>query len=171
MPFYQFGEVIFLKLMSTQQWTDYIISHFSHYNRSITKLQAEWICKAVENHSAYVQQLAWLVFTQTETGEKVKDDMLSDALERLLETNEQLFMQQIEPLSTYQMNFLRAVTNGVHTSFGDIAIREEYNLGSYSNIERLKSALLERDLIDLDGKNIFLTDPIFTIWLKKRIFI
>ncbi len=170
MPFYQFGDTLFLKLIATEQWTPYIISHFEQFGRKISEAQAEWICNTVENHSAYVQQLAWMVFCLVNPGEEVTEDILQSALSDLFDSNELIFMQQIEPLTTYQMNFLRAVSDGIHKDFGDREIREGYNLGSNSNITRLKTALLARDIIDTDGAGIYFTDPLFKQWWKRKQF-
>ena len=170
MPFYQFGDTIFLKRLSTEEWTNYIVSHFEQYNRHITKEQAAKICDTVDHYSAYVQQLSWIIFTKMREGESVSNQLIDAALEDLLDSNELLFMQQTESLTTYQMNFLRAVVSGVHQDFGEKHIRENYDLGSSSNIARLKKALIDRDLIDTDGRSITITDPVFSIWFKRKGF-
>ena len=132
---------------------------------------AEEICKFTENYSAYVQQLAWLVFTLKEEGETVTEDDVRQAENDLLATNDILFMQMIEPLSEFQLNFLRAIASGIKKDFGLSEVREEYNLGSYSNITRLKTALLERDLIEKQNTELVITDPIFAKWLKRKIML
>ena len=168
MPFYQFGDMIFLKRLTTEQWTEYIVSHFEQFNRHISEKQAVRICQLVDHYSAYVQQLSWIVFANMKEGETVTDKMIDDALNDLLDSNELLFMQQTESLTTYQMNFLRAVVSGIHHDFGERNIREDYNLGSSSNIDRLKKALISKDLIDSDGRSITITDPIFSLWFKRK---
>lgn len=170
MPFYQFGDTIFLKRLSTEEWTNYIVSHFEQYDRHITEEQAAKICDTVDHNSAYVQQLSWIIFTKMREGESVSNQLIDTALEDLLDSNELLFMQQTESLTTYQMNFLRAVVSGVHQDFGEKHIRENYDLGSSSNIARLKKALIDRDLIDTDGRSITITDPVFSIWFKRKGF-
>ena len=132
---------------------------------------AEEICKFTENYSAYVQQLAWLVFTLKEEGETVTENDVKQAKNDLLATNDILFMQMIEPLSEFQLNFLRAIIVGVTKDFGLSEVRKEYNLGSYSNITRLKTALLERDLIEKQETEWVITDPIFAKWLKQKIML
>ena len=168
MPFYQFGDMIFLKRLTTEQWTEYIVSHFEQFNRHISEKQAARICQLVDHYSAYVQQFSWIVFTNMKEGETVTDKMIEDALNDLLDSNELLFMQQTESLTTYQMNFLRAVISGIHTGFGEKNVREEFNLGSSSNIDRLKKTLISKDLIDYDGRSITVTDPIFSLWFKRK---
>ena len=171
MPFFQFGDTISLNKIATEDWVEYIVSHFADGKRTISHALAEEICKFTENYSAYVQQLAWLVFTLKEEGETVTEDDVRQAENDLLATNNILFMQMIEPLSEFQLNFLRAIASGIKKDFGLSEVREEYNLGSYSNITRLKTALLERDLIEKKETEWVITDPIFAKWLKRKIML
>lgn len=171
MPFYQFGDIISLDKIATADWVEYIVSHFSDGKRTISRALAEDICRFTENYSAYVQQLSWLVFTQKEEGETVTEEDVKQAMNDLLATNEILFMQMIEPLSEYQLNFLRAIASGVTKDFGLSEVREEYKLGSYSNINRLKTALLERDLIEKRGAETVMTDPVFAKWIKRKVML
>ena len=171
MPFYQFGDIISLDKIATADWVEYIVSHFADGKRTISCALAEDICKFTENYSAYVQQLSWLVFTQKEEGETVTEEDVKQAMNDLLATNEILFMQMIEPLSEYQLNFLRAIASGVTKDFGLSEVREEYKLGSYSNINRLKTVLLERDLIEKRGAETVMTDPVFAKWIKRKVML
>ena len=171
MPFFQFGDTISLNKIATENWIEYIVSHFADGKRTISHALAEEICKFTENYSAYVQQLAWLVFTLKEERETVNEDDVRQAENDLLATNDILFMQMIEPLSEFQLNFLRAIALGIKKDFGLSEVREEYNLGSYSNITRLKTALLERDLIEKQETEWVITDPIFAKWLKRKIML
>ena len=171
MPFFQFGDTISLNKIATEDWVEYIVSHFADGKRTISHALAEEICKFTENYSAYVQQLAWLIFTLKEEGETVTEDDVRQAENDLLATNDILFMQMIEPLSEFQLNFLRAIALGIKKDFGLSEVREEYNLGSYSNITRLKTALLERDLIEKQNTGLVITDPIFAKWLKRKIML
>ena len=171
MPFFQFGDTISLNKIATEDWVEYIVSHFADGKRTISHALAEEICKFTENYSAYVQQLAWLVFTLKEEGETVTEDDVRQAENDLLATNNILFMQMIEPLSEFQLNFLRAIALGIKKDFGLSEVREKYNLGSYSNITRLKTALLERDLIEKQNTGLVITDPIFAKWLKRKIML
>ena len=48
-------------------------------------------------------------------------------------------------------------------------IRQQYHLGSYSNIPRLKTALINADLIDSSPQTgITITDPVFEQWIRKK---
>jgi len=54
------------------------------------------------------------------------------------------------------------------TSFGSKTILEKYNLGSKSNIARIKTALQDKEMIDFDKDSVYLEDPVFKIWYKRN---
>lgn len=168
MPFYQFGDLILLNKIPTDDWTDYITSHFEKAGRHISAELAKSICKAVDDYPSYVQHLASIILIRTEPGETATTDILPEAVSELVSTNEALYMQQVEPLTIYQMNMLRAITAGIHSGFNEKSVRTNYDLGSPSNIVRLKDALIEKDLIYSEMKQLYLTDPVFGIWFRKR---
>ena len=169
MPFYQFGDMIFLGKIATDEWVDYIVQHFNDRNRIISSDLARRLCATVDNYSSYVQQLAWLLFTRLNEGDTATDEQFELAVNDLLDANEALFMQQVEPLSAYQMNFLRAIAADHHQGFGEKEIREGFELGSPSNITRLKSSLIGKDLIESRQRGtLYITDPVFLMWMKRR---
>ena len=170
MPLYQFGDFKFLDKIPTETWVEYIVQHFKDRQRTISTEQAAKICQLVDNYSSYVQQLSWLVFSLIDEGQVVTDEHLKQGVKDLLNSQEQLFMLQIEPLTAYQMNFLRCILSGHHDDFGETAVREEFQLGSVSNITRLKTALVDKDIVEMSGKRYYITDPVFALWFRSRMF-
>ena len=167
-PFYQFGQMMYLDKIPIKAWTDYIQSHFEERCRHIPTEIAARLCELVEQQSSYVQQLAAILLSMLPEGTTATEAHLAAAFSALLDASTPLFKQQIATLTGYQLNCLRAVFAGHHSDLGERAVREEFDLGSPSNIPRLKNALLERDLIELDGRDVFIADPIFAHWLKER---
>ena len=94
--------------------------------------------------------------------------MMPSAVSELISTNEALYMQQIEPLSGYQMNLLKAIVSGIHSGYNEKRVRSQFDLGSPSNMVRLRSALIERDLIYSEMRQLYITDPVFALWFRKR---
>lgn len=168
MPFYQFGDLLWLQKIPTSDWIPYIVSHFADAGRSITGKQAEWICSTVENYPSYVQHLCSILLNNTAVGATVSDSQKEPALQELISTNEPLYMQQVEPLSTYQMNLLRAIATGIRQGYNEKKVRSLFNLGSPSNIVRLRDALIERDLIFSEMKQLYIADPVFELWFRRR---
>ena len=168
MPFYQFGDLMWLQKIPTTDWTDYIISHFKSAGRGISKQMVTEICKLVDNYPSYVQHLASIVLNRTPLGATALEEVLPSAVRELISTNEALYMQQIEPLTGYQMNLLRAIVSGIHSGFNEKKVRSQFDLGSPSNLPRLRTALVGRDLIYSEMKQLFITDPVFGLWFRQR---
>ena len=165
MPFYQFGETMFLDKIPTSDWIAYICSRFVKQGKQISEELAQKICETVENNSSYVQQLAWNVFAETNMEATIED--FENGVQALMAQCSGLFEQQIMGLTSYQLNFIRAICDGVHTDFGSKTILENYNLGTKSNITRIKTTLRDRELIDITQDGVFLEDPVFRMWIKK----
>ena len=168
MPFYQFGDLMWLQKIPTSDWKDYIISHFERAGRSISEHMVTRICETVDHYPSYVQHLASIVLNRTPQGETVTEEVLPLAIKELISTNEALYMQQIEPLSGYQMNLLRAIVSGIHSGYNEKKVRAQFDLGSPSNMVRLRDALIERDIIYSEMRQLYITDPVFSLWFRQR---
>lgn len=168
-PFYRFGDLFYLDKISETDWVEYICDRFRVTGKEISRKLASEICTVTDRYSSYVQQLAWLVWLRTDK-HATKEDV-EFGIDRMLDACEPLFIQQTESLSAYQMNFLRALANGVHTGFTRSEILDTYQLGTAANISRLKKALTEKDLIMMTApKTLEISDPILTLWLKRRVW-
>lgn len=166
MPFYQFGDMVFLEKIPTEEWVEYICSRFPQRNIRITEEQARQICQLVDNHSSYVQQLAWNVMIEAD--EVVTDVDINAAFEELLRQSSALFTEQIASLTSYQMNFLRAIVDGVNSGYMSEAVLAKYSLGTKSNISRIIKTLNDKELIEKDGNTIRMADPVFFQWFKRE---
>lgn len=165
-PFYKFGDAIYLQKIGTQDWVEYICNRFSVTGKQISEQLAERICQAVDNHSSYVQQLAWLVWIHTDKIATEKD--FESAYQDLIDQNTPLFEKQTESLTTYQMNFLRAIVGGVESEFTKQEVLTEYQLGSSANVSIVKRALEKKELIEIEKRKISIPDPILKEWLKRE---
>ena len=168
MPFYQFGDLIWLQKIPASDWTDYIISHFKQAGGTITEQMVSRICETVDNYPSYVQHLSAILLNHLPQGGVVTEDMMPQAVTELISTNEALYMQQVEPLSHYQMNLLKAIVSGIHSGFNERGVRSQFDLGAPSNIVRLRQALIERDIIYSEMNQLYITDPVFTLWFRRR---
>lgn len=165
LPFYKFGDAVYLPKISTSDWVKYICGRFEATGKHISKELAEKICRTVDNHSSYVQQLAWLVWIQTK--EVATDQNFEDAFQDIVDQNTPLFEKQTESLTTYQMNFLRAIVNGVHKEFTTQEVLQKYQLGSSANVSTVKRALIKKELIETEKQQVIIPDPVMRIWLKR----
>lgn len=166
-PFYKFGDTMYLPKIGTQDWIAYICRRFEATGKQITKELAEKICQSMENHSSYVQQLAWLVWIHTDKVATEQD--FEAAYQDIIDQNTPLFEKQTESLTTYQMNFLRAVIDGIHSEFTTQEVLHKYQLGSSANVSIVKRALIKKELIEIEKRQVVIPDPVMAVWLKREL--
>lgn len=165
MPFFQFGEMMFLDKIPTADWVPFICSRFERQGKQISEELAKRICETAEGNSSYVQQLAWNVLAETE--QTTTEEDFCRGVDALLAQCSALFEEQLKGLTGYQLNFIRALCDDVSSDFGSKTILENYNLGSKSNISRIKASLQDKEMIDFDKDTVYLEDPVFKIWFKR----
>ena len=167
LPFYKFGDAIYLQKIGTADWVDYIRSRFEATGKRVSRELAEKICQRADNHSSYVQQLAWLVWTHTE--DEATEQDFDNAWRDIVDQNTPLFKKQTESLTTYQMNFLRAVVDGVSDEFTTQEVLRKYQLGTSANVSAVKRALKKKELIEVEKRQVVIPDPILKEWLKREL--
>jgi len=166
MPFYQFGELNYLQPIPTADWISFIQQKFLEKGHVIDAEYVTKICEMVQNQSSYVQQLAWNVMLNTE--KDVTDAVLEQGVEDLLIQCTPLFIEQTGTLTTFQMNFLRAIMAGQHSGFASQEILEKYQLGTKSNVGKMQKTLIEKDFIELRQDGLYLSDPVLQLWLQRQ---
>jgi hypothetical protein len=167
LPFYKFGDTMYLPKISSADWMSYICERFESTGKKISGELAERVCAAVDNHSSYVQQLAWLLWVRTDREATEQD--YENAHQDLIDQNTPLFEKQTENLSAHQMNFLRALVDGVHSEFTSQEVLQRYQLGSSANVSAVKRALIKKELIETGNKQVYLADPVMKLWLKREL--
>lgn len=165
-PLYQFGDFISLSKIEEKHWISYISGRFKTTSKFIYDEHASKICKLVENYSCYVQELAWLVWINTEGF--TSDDIIMDSYEELLHHCSPLFQQLTLNLTTYQMNFIKAVVMGYGETVSGQDTIAKFELGSSANVCRIKESLTKQELIEIQGKKVLIPDPVFREWIKRE---
>ncbi len=165
-PFYKFGDIIPLDPIEEDAWLPYLQQGFKSWGKNISEDIARQLCQMVQLHPSYIQQLAWLTLLNTDS--EATESTLQQGLDDLINENSALFIQQTEHLTPYQLNFLYAMLDGITSDFAKEDIREQYQLGSYSNIARIKTALIEKELIDTNKGVTVFADPVFVLWMRRN---
>lgn len=167
MPFYKFGDILFLQKITNKNWGKFITKRFEDTHKKIAIEDAEYLAQRVDNHSYYVQQLAQQAWLRTKLN--CSKEIIDDSLQSIKNQLSLLFVGQIETLASTQINFLKAVIDG-ETVFGSQQNLKKYRFGSSANLKNIKSALISREIIDIQAKNVDILDPIFKLWLKEDFF-
>jgi len=165
MPFYKFGDIMFLEKIATSHWVKFICKQFASTKKQISETLAQGIVELVKNHSYYVQQLSHLVWVRTQKSATKK--IMGEAAQDLLKQNDIFFNREVEHLSNLQVNFLAALANGVQ-NFHSHQVINQYRLGSSSNVTRIKDALEKKEIIDTLAPKLEFLDPVFALWFETK---
>ncbi len=166
MPFYRFGEIMYLQKIEEKYWVRYITLAFERTKKTITPALAAQIAQMVKHHPYYVQQLAHLTWIATEKTVDLKT--IERATDDLLNQNAILYYKDTENLSSTQLNFLKAVASNVEALSSKEAI-SKFNLGTSANVSKIKDTLLKHEIIDIQNSKVVFIDPAFELWFKKNI--
>lgn len=165
MPFYQFGDMLFIEKIPLEMWVPFICERFEASGKKISESYAQKICETVENYSSYVQQMAWNVFTSTE--HEVDEEAYQQGFDITMEQTTPLFVEQTQSLTTYQMNLLRAICCDHHADFMRSEVTDRFPLGTRNNLPRILNALKERELIEMCNDGSYdISDPMFKLWFR-----
>ncbi|HHV85117.1 MAG TPA: ATP-binding protein [Petrimonas sp.] len=167
MPFYKFGDIMFLEKIPAEDWVLFIQKRFTDTKKEIPIGEAEQIAVLADNHSYYVQQLAQQVWFRT--AKRATPEIVESAFEDIISQLSLLFVNMTDSLSKRQLSLLNAILNNENqlTSKATLA---KYNLGTSANVIQLKKRLIELDIIDEMKGQIQFLDPMYKHWLATRYF-
>ena len=163
MPFYKFGEILFLSKIDNKHWSSFIVKRFKKTGKSIALKNASKIAALVDNHPYFVQQLANAIWISTP--EKCGEDEIEKGLKNLLNQYDLIFSRELDGLSNLQLNLLKAIANNEERLSSKETIKK-YNLSSSASVNRSKEALIQKEIIDTFHQKITFLDPLFKIWFK-----
>lgn len=165
MPFYKFGDILFLQKINREDWITFISQRFIDTGKQISDELSGMIADKMKNHPYYTQQLSQQTWLRT--SKDCSEAIVNEAFNSLIGQLSLLFTNIIDALTSRQISFLIAVADGV-VNFSSKDILKQYQLGTSANIKNLKKATLEKDLIDiLPGNTIEIQDPAFEYWLTN----
>jgi len=167
MPFYKFGDIVFLEKIPAPDWIKFIAGRFTETGKSIGNDEAALIAELTECHSYYVQQLAQQSWLRTQRN--CNRNIVIEAFEDLVLQLSMLFQTITGELNNNQLNFLKAVLNKVE-QLSSVSTITEYQLGTSANVLKIKKALINKEIIDIQNDVIEFLDPLYKYWLRKYFF-
>lgn len=162
-PFYKFADILYLDCIPQSYWTKYIQGKFESQGKTINEKLCEKICESVAFNSSYIQQLSWYLFLECDTVPDDNDFVL--AMDELITQNAPVFEEMTNEMTGYQMNFLKAVANGISTGLSKADIVSKYKLGSSANVAAIQKIMIAKDLVTETGQGLVITDKVFEKWL------
>ena len=87
------------------------------------------------------------------------------SLDALLTQHAILFQREVDNLTNPQINFLKALSSDVPQLSSAETLRN-YHLGTSGNVNRIKQALVNKEVIDITPQRIEFIDPLFKLWFS-----
>ncbi len=167
MPFYKFGDIIFLEKIATPAWLNFIKERFTSTGKSIGNEEIEQIVSLADNHPYYVQQLAQQCWLRTE--QRCSTEIVTLSHQTIVEQLSLLFVTITEGLTTKQLGLLKAIIVG-EKKLSSQEVITKYNIGTSATVNRAKNSLIDKDILDNRANQITFQDPIYQYWLKTQYF-
>ena len=167
-PLYKFGELFYLSKLKTEEFSNYLMRTFSTTHKTISKSLAEELVEIMENHPFYVNQLADLVWKKTDSAVCISS--IEKSSKELIERNQLLFQKEFSGLSKIQLNFLKAMVDGVKDKFTSKQVIQQYHLNSSASTLRAIEGLEKKEVLEKINKKFQFVDPAFKLWLKGEVW-
>ena len=165
MPFYRFGDVVYLKKIGEVKLKDFIVKSFHNTKKKIREEDALFIIRSINQHPYYVQQFCNILWQNTD--KEVCQEIMNDSMSDFIEYNSGQFELIIRNLSSTQLNFLKALLQN-ESAFHSQHVIKEYRLGSSANVTSIKKALFEKEIIDEENGIYSFSDPVLNIFFKNK---
>jgi len=167
MPFYKFGDLVFLEKIDTESWIEFISERFASTGKKIGTEEIKLIAVLADNHPYYVQQLSQQTWLRTK--KVCNKDIVLNAHTSIVEQLSLLFTAITESLTSNQLNLLRAIIDKEPSlSSGKTIIK--YRLTSSANVTRSRKSLIQKDILDDKAGKLTFQDPMYRYWLQNEYF-
>jgi uncharacterized protein len=167
MPFYRFAYLLNMGKIKLEKWQTFIIDRFKTTGKSISAEEAADIASRVELLPHYVQQLAQIVWFNTQ--KKCHMGIIASSFDNLQGQLGTYFIRETEQISFLQLAVLQQLidTSTINTKLETI---EKYKLKSSAHVIKAKKALFDKQIIRMQNKDIEFVDPMYGSWLRDIYF-
>lgn len=159
---------IHLAPLDKKESVTYLRNGFLRNGKDMEEETGERLYLAARGYPMFINRLA-AICDNIAPG-YINKRILGSAIDIWLNEHEPLYRYTTSSLTANQVNFLRAVCDGVER-FSSSEVLKQYRLNSSANVFRLKEALQNKEIVTFDADDkAGLIDPMFELWLKKRYF-
>lgn len=166
--FYKLVSIIKPSPFEIKDITDRIMKGFLSSGKVVDRAHIERVCRLMKNSIWHINQFIFICDHLSKG--YITEPVLQEALDAMLAQNRPRFEAIVNDLTNYQINLLRAVTEG-QVRFSSAETIRSYGLSSSANVKRLKDALSKKEILTFDEfDEASVIDPLFEFWVKKYFF-
>lgn len=166
-PFYNSAFNIRMGKPPVEESLRYVQGRFQSEGAEIGRAEVERIVALSENIPYYVQALGWLTFDTMAMAGRVRVEAtdVDTALQRLLDSNEELYEERLRRLAPSRRALAEALAVEP-TGLFDEKYRSRHGVGVTSTVHSALEQLIDSGLVESDKKGYFIGDPIFALYIR-----
>ncbi len=166
--FHRKVERVILHPVEAKEIVEHVAKGFLMGGKVVDKDLLYGMCNLFRNDLYYINFLSYI--TDSLTKGYVNESVMLDALDILVSIHTPQFISTMYSLTTFQVNLLRAVLDGV-TKLSSASVIQKYSLNSSANVKRVREALEKKEVLAFNDKDDpWIIDPLFEYWVKKYYF-
>lgn len=166
-PFYQSVSMMNISAIPLPAYTTFAISHFNEAGKMISPETIASVYNAYDGTTWYLQKIFNEAYSLTEKGEMCDMNIVSEAIEIILNSSENSYQEMLLQLSMKQRDLLVAICKEKKVSqITSSAFLKKYKL-SASSVQKAKEALLSLHMITCNLGVYEPYDKFFAAWINR----
>lgn len=166
-PFYHSADILELKAIVKDIYTEFVIHNFGICNRRIAVENVEKVYELFQGHTYYIQKTFNEAFADTPENEECTLETIQSAIDNMIASNDTIFREILSNIPEKQKELLYAIAKDGNaeriTSAGFI---KRHSLSTPSSVQAATRKLLDKDIITEINKVYSLTDKLFAMWIN-----
>lgn len=166
-PFYGFGIDIELKAIPRGEWLLYMNARFKPFHMSIVQEGVEEICALMRDVPNSIQELCQWIALKDLSG-KITKEMIHQEVISLLDNKANRYIEKLAGLSEKERKVLIAAAHCEPVSSPGSSEFVQMAKISATAIRASLERFTDQGILNLSLEGYWLTDPIFSLFLKRR---
>ena len=167
-PFYNSSDILELKPIEEQVYSDFVASWMQRYHRSIESELVSKVYQLFRGNTYGMQRTFNEVFALMNDGETCTQEVVLQAINNIVDSKEPLFQEMLSNIPEKQKPLLYAIaSDGEVEKITSAAFIRKHKLASASAIQYAARQLMSNGMITkLHGK-FSLNEQFFDIWINR----
>lgn len=168
-PFYQSCTPLYLDAIDEEAYRQFAQTHFMDAEKKIPDACFSTVYGRFHGHTWYVQTILNRLFEICKKDGSITETDVNEAVNYILDVNNQTFLEMLNTYSTKQKALLIAVAKeGVVEGITGNSFIKKHNLSSASSVQGAAKVLMENEILLREDKSYRISNYFFSFWLARR---